>query len=93
MKLLVLSLAFSAAIVVQIKADSASGTNDSISSCDREVSRRVRRYLQKDVFSQLAVEASDLPSSCPLLESHDMYADQEDHKRESHRNEWRVCTL
>jgi hypothetical protein len=81
---------FCVANINRIEAELSDNSSTHIAKCDREISRRVRRYLQNDVFSQLMVKASDLPTTCPLNEALDMYSDQEDHKRESNRNEWRV---
>lgn len=62
-------------------------------SCPRDVARRVRDYLFDDIFSALSISAMDLPPSCPLHPSRDLYGDQEKHKYEVHRGEWRVSVF
>jgi hypothetical protein len=57
-------------------------------SCSREIARKVRSYLQKDVFSKLDFPATELPDSCQLNPKHDAYLDQEQHKSEVNRNDW-----
>ncbi len=58
--------------------------------CDREISRRVRKFLVNEVFDQLNIKTISIPPTCPIGTLSDLYADQEDHKREVNRNEWRV---
>ena len=54
--------------------------NTSESHCSREQSRIVRQYLEREVFSKLPFKPSDLPQSCQLNPSLDIFAHQEVHK-------------
>ena len=59
-------------------------TSSSSSSCSRLLSRRVRKFLQAEVFPRLpegAREPSDLPLHCPLNPLHDIYHQQEEVRR------------
>ena len=48
------------------------------STCSRLLSRRVRKFLQTDVFPRLPIAPTDLPSQCQLNPIHDIYYDQEE---------------
>mmetsp|Transcript_20052 Transcript_20052/g.33788 ORF Transcript_20052/g.33788 Transcript_20052/m.33788 type:complete len:280 (-) Transcript_20052:173-1012(-) len=50
------------------------------SSCSRLLSRRVRKFLQTDIFSRLQFDPQELPLQCQLNPLHDLYYDQEEHK-------------
>ena len=58
--------------------------------CSRTLSRRVRTYLNREVFSLLpeTFAATSLPESCPLNPRYDIFLDQEIHKHERSRSEW-----
>jgi hypothetical protein len=62
-------------------------------ACSRDISRRVRSYLNQDIFPHVAINAVDLPAACPLNPLVDIFGDQEFHKREANMQEWRVCSL
>jgi hypothetical protein len=65
-------------LLLQLTATSSS------SSCSRLLSRRVRKFLQAEVFPRLpegAREPSDLPLHCPLNPLHDIYHQQEEVRR------------
>mmetsp|Transcript_3139 Transcript_3139/g.4857 ORF Transcript_3139/g.4857 Transcript_3139/m.4857 type:complete len:289 (-) Transcript_3139:92-958(-) len=52
-------------------------------SCSRILSRRVRKFIEQDVFTQLSIDPTQLPEDCQLNPVHDMYLDQERHKSRS----------
>ena len=67
-------------LLLQLTATSSSSS----SSCSRLLSRRVRKFLQAEVFPRLpegAREPSDLPLHCPLNPLHDIYHQQEEVRR------------
>jgi hypothetical protein len=47
------------------------------STCSRLLSRRVRKFIQSDVFPRLPIAPQDLPMQCQLNPIHDIYFDQE----------------
>jgi hypothetical protein len=63
--------------------------------CSRDQSRlmrKVRQELLRQVSTSSGlrkISEEMLPASCPLHPAHDLYADQEEHKRESSVREWK----
>jgi hypothetical protein len=47
-------------------------------NCSRLLSRRVRKFLQNEVFSRLQIDPQELPLQCQLNPIHDIYFDQEE---------------
>ena len=45
--------------------------------CDRGLSRQVRQFVEKNVYSKLDMPPNHLPSNCQLHPDQDIYADQE----------------
>jgi hypothetical protein len=58
-------------------------------SCSRSVSRKVRDYLNNKVYSQLPFSADKLPFECSLHPHYDLYNDQELHKKELIKSDWK----
>lgn len=58
-------------------------------SCSRSVSRKVRNYLNNNVYSQLPFASDKLPFECPLHPHYDLYNDQELHKKELIKGDWK----
>lgn len=59
-------------------------------SCSRELTRRVRSFLNSDVFPLIPVEASQLPKTCQLNPLLDSYLEQEKNKIQVHQKlEWK----
>ena len=59
-------------------------------SCSRELSRKVRRYLEKEVYPLLLLD--QLLDSCQLNPKYDMYFTQETAKKEIEQGDWK-CGL
>lgn len=57
--------------------------------CSREISRKVNRYLSKEIFPHLTTHAEKLPLSCQLNPTLNIYRDHENHKVEVSRGDWR----
>ena len=58
--------------------------------CSRAASRKVREFLDRDVFPKLLpMKAADLPQTCQLNPSLDLYREQELNKKEQGRGDWR----
>jgi len=70
----------------------ASASDDS--HCSRDNSRRVRTFLNKNVYPKLPFSALDLPSTCQLHPSLDAFREQELNKKEVTRGDWKClyCT-
>lgn len=58
------------------------------SGCSREDARRIRSFLQNEVLPPLGLKPTDLPNSCALHPSLDMYGTHEAHKTSEHRSDW-----
>lgn len=59
-----------------------------VETCSRDIARKVRSYLQKEVYPKLDFPALELPDACQLNPKFDTYLDQEQHKAEVSRNDW-----
>ncbi|CAM9761043.1 unnamed protein product [Chrysoparadoxa australica] len=57
-------------------------------ACSRELSRQVATAAQQAILDVPGVEESNLPSSCPLRLSSQLYADQEDNKANVRLGTW-----
>ena len=57
--------------------------------CDREMSRHVRIFIQHNIYPQLSVKPEELPKACALHPDNYIYADQESHKHEESRMDWK----
>lgn len=79
--------------VSMVAADSVVGTQPPKTFhpvCSREISRKVRDFLDRDVFTLLpaTMKPQDLPSTCQLNPKFDLYYSQEKAKTEIHRADW-----
>jgi hypothetical protein len=56
--------------------------------CSRPLSRKVRNFVEAEIFSKLTIKPNELPNNCQLNPKYDLYLDQERHKVEYSRSEW-----
>lgn len=56
--------------------------------CSREDARRIRSFIHNEVLPPLGLKPADLPISCALHPSLDMYSVHEAHKTSEHRSDW-----
>jgi hypothetical protein len=62
----------------------------SYSECSRQISRKVRRFLQKDIYPMLSFDPTQLPTSCALNPLRDLFHDHELHKKQLSQDDWKV---
>lgn len=62
----------------------------SAKECSKSVSRKVRKFLNDDLYRRLSIDASDLPNNCGLNPKYDMYQAHEHSKIEELPGEWKV---
>jgi hypothetical protein len=70
----------------------ATKMSTSSEACSRALSRRIRTYLNREVYPQLPVKPHELPEICQINPILDMYAIQENSKDRIAVNEWK-CGL
>mmetsp|Transcript_45375 Transcript_45375/g.116120 ORF Transcript_45375/g.116120 Transcript_45375/m.116120 type:complete len:270 (+) Transcript_45375:171-980(+) len=71
-----------AAVLILLWAAVAAG-------CDRRESRLARQVLHEHVTPHLTAAGMELPIACRLHPKHDMYRDQEEHKKQLRVGNWR----
>jgi hypothetical protein len=62
---------------------------DSQGLCSRDLSRRVRSIIKKQIFPFLTINPKLLPTACQLNPINDAFLDQEDNKTEVQKGEWK----
>ena len=62
---------------------------DSQGLCSRDLSRRVRSIIKKQIFPFLTIDPKLLPTVCQLNPINDAFLDQEDNKTEVQKGEWK----
>lgn len=67
----------------------ACNAQTSQTTCSRGLSRQVRKYLVDEIYPALDADANQLSRSCQLSPTLDLYGDQENHKEEINRREWK----
>lgn len=55
------------------------------------MSRKVRSFIQKEIYPHLPIEPSELPEICQLHPTNDLYLDQELNKTEVQRLDWKCA--
>jgi hypothetical protein len=62
--------------------------------CSRETSRKVRSLLERELYPLMATDPVQLPTSCAIHPSKDMYHEHEKHKFHDHGSDWqcRYCS-
>ena len=63
--------------------------DDSKGLCSRDLSRRVRLLIKKQIFPHLTVAPNLLPATCQLNPINDAFLDQEDNKTEIQKGDWK----
>jgi hypothetical protein len=58
-------------------------------TCSRSLSRRVRSFIAKEIFSELSIDPRQLPKTCQLNPLLDPYIEQEKNKIEIQKGEWK----
>jgi hypothetical protein len=56
-------------------------------SCSRELSRKVRQYIVKEIYPLLSLD--ELPDTCQLNPKYDMYLVQENARKEIEKGDWK----
>lgn len=56
--------------------------------CSREISRKVRAFTKREIFSELQISPYNLPSICQLNPSNDFFEEQEKFKAQISRADW-----
>jgi len=62
-------------------------TCNEIYSCKRDLSRKVRKYIEKEIYPLLSLD--ELPDTCQLNPKYDMYLIQEKAKKEIEKGDWK----
>lgn len=57
--------------------------------CSRELSRKVRNYLKKELYPFISINPIDLPQHCQLNPTNDLFFQHENHKRFLSQGEWK----
>jgi hypothetical protein len=63
--------------------------NNDAAHCSRSLSRKIRKFVDHEIFSKLSIDPLALPDNCQLNPKYDLFRDQESHKVEYTRTEWR----
>eukprot|EP00981_Chlorochromonas_danica_P000377 scaffold90_cov163-Ochromonas_danica.AAC.32 len=79
--------------LVHSSRGAVNSTSTSSSACSRGISRKVRKFLEKEIFSSLSIRPVDLPLACPLNPLRDLYHKQETSKNKIDYDEWKVGLL
>lgn len=82
-------LAIVALLVACVARAFVGGATDS-GECSKLVSRKVRQFLERDVFSTLPFDAARLHISCPINPQRDIYNKFESSKVELNNADWKV---
>eukprot|EP01039_Chlorochromonas_danica_P004727 gene4728-5175_t len=79
--------------LVHSSRGAVNSTSTSSSACSRGISRKVRKFLEKEIFSSLSIRPVDLPLACPLNPLRDLYHKQETSKNKIDYDEWKceIC--
>jgi hypothetical protein len=81
-------------ILILIKTLYCHDIDSSLSSlssiCSRELSRKVRKYIEKEITPMISL--NELPETCQLNPKYDMYILQEKSKKEIEKGDWK-CNI